>query len=259
MATVKKNRLDVELVARQLTPSREKAVALIMAGEVLVDGQVAHKADKKVTAASNIEIKERYPFVSRGAFKAKKAFEAFDIDPAGMKALDIGISTGGFSDYMLQQGAEIVTGVDVNIQQVDFNLTKNPRLRLVKKNARYLEKEDVGYEPDIITMDLSFISITKILPQLAAFPGARVVSLIKPQFESEKYKIGKGGIVRDHSQRIQILLDLKHKIEALNFSVVGFTDSGIRGRKGNQEYFFLIEYGVKAPFDDKIIIDGTEV
>lgn len=259
MVTVKKNRLDVELVARQLAPSREKAAALIMAGEVLVNGQVAHKADKKVTAESAVEIKEKYPFVSRGAFKAKKAFEAFGIDPSGLKTLDIGISTGGFSDYMLQQGAEFVTGVDVNIQQVDFNLSKNPRLRLVKKNARFLEKEDVGYDPAIITMDLSFISITKILPQLKVFPGARIVSLIKPQFESEKYKIGKGGIVRDRSQRIQILLDLKHKIEALRFSVVGFTDSGIRGRKGNQEYFFLIEYGGKPSINDKIIVDGTEV
>ena len=259
MAAIKKNRLDAELVVRQLAPSREKAVALVMAGEVLVDGQMAHKADKKVTAESKIEIKEKYPFVSRGAFKAKKAFESFAIDPSGLKALDIGISTGGFSDYMLQNGAEAVTGVDVNIQQVDFNLTKNPRLRLVKKNARYLEKTDVEYEPDIITMDLSFISIIKILPQLTAFPAARIVSLIKPQFESEKYKIGKGGIVRDRSQRIQILLDLKHKIEALGFAVKGFTDSGIRGRKGNQEYFFLMEYGNKTTFDDKIIIDGTEI
>jgi len=259
MGPLKKNRLDAEMVARELAPSREKAVALIMAGEVLVDGQTAHKADKKVTADSAIEIKERYPFVSRGAFKVKTAFEAFAIDPAGLKALDIGISTGGFSDYMLQHGVEAVTGVDVNIQQVDCNLAKNPRLRLLKKNDRYLEREDVDYEPDLITMDLSFISITKILPRLTVFPGARIVSLIKPQFESEKYKIGKGGVVRDLNQRIEILLDLKHKIEALGFAVVGFTDSGIKGRKGNQEYFFLIEYGNKASIDDTIISNETEL
>ncbi len=259
MGTVKKNRLDAEMVARQLALSREEAIALIMAGEVLVDGQVAHKADIKVTAESGIEIKEKYPFVSRGAFKVQKAFEAFAIDPAGLKTLDIGISTGGFSDYMLQHGAMTVTGVDVNIQQVDFNLAKNPRLRLLKKNARYLEKEDLEYEPDLITMDLSFISITKILPRLAVFPRARIVSLIKPQFEAEKYKIGKGGVVRDPDQRIGILLDLKHKIEALHFAVLGFTDSGIKGRKGNQEYFFLMEYGNKASFDDTIITHGTEI
>jgi 23S rRNA (cytidine1920-2'-O)/16S rRNA (cytidine1409-2'-O)-methyltransferase len=256
---LKKNRLDKELVERGLTVSREKGVALIMAGEVVVDGQIVYKADRQVTADSTIEIKKRYPYASRGGIKIEKAFERFAIDTKGLKAVDIGISTGGFSDYMLQHGAARVTGVDVNIDQVDYRLRQDGRLSLLKKNARFLERGDIDYEPDLITVDLSFISVTKVLPVLKVFKEAKILCLVKPQFESEKYRVGKGGVVRDSERRLNILLTLKNRIEALGYGVLAFTEAGVKGRKGNREYFFLLGYGNKVSIDDKIVADAIKV
>ncbi|MCP5106565.1 MAG: TlyA family RNA methyltransferase [bacterium] len=248
-----KKRLDEEAVNRDLAPSLEKAKAFIMAGEILVDGQVVYKADTKVTAGDTIEIKEKSPYVSRGAAKIDAAFKEFAIAVKGMKVIDIGISTGGFTDYMLQRGAEIAAGVDVNIQQVDDRLKKDNRLLLIKKNARRLEPGDIPFQPQLITMDVSFISITKILPALSSFPGARVLSLIKPQFEARKEDVPKGGIIREKEKRIEILLELKKKIGLLNYGVIGFTPAGARGRKGNREYFFLLEYGKKHSISDTMV------
>jgi 23S rRNA (cytidine1920-2'-O)/16S rRNA (cytidine1409-2'-O)-methyltransferase len=177
----------------------------------------------------------------------------------GLKVLDIGISTGGFSDCLFQCGAAEICGVDVNISQVDYGLRQDPRLHLLKKNARFLKKEDIPFEPDLIIMDLSFISITRILPVLAVFAKARILSLIKPQFEAPKGSVGKGGVVRDRQQRLQILLKLKHEIESLDFAVLGCTPSGIKGKKGNQEYFFLLQHGKKYSIDDKMISDAHEI
>ncbi|MCP4148821.1 MAG: TlyA family RNA methyltransferase [bacterium] len=254
-----KNRLDIELVNRNLSPSKERAQALIMAGDIRVNQQVIYKADTPVACDALIEVKEKSPFVSRGADKIAKAFETFNIDVKGRKTLDIGISTGGFSDYMLQKGAEIAAGVDVNINQVDFKLHKNKKLTLIKANARHLEKKDIPFEPDIITIDVSFISITKILPALTVFKKAKILTLIKPQFEVKKENVEKGGIVRDKNKRIEILLDLKYKIEEMNYAVKGFTTAGLKGRKGNQEYFFLLEYGKKESINDKMITDENEI
>lgn len=244
---------------RRLVISREKGVAQIMAGEILVNGQVVYKPDQKVAADSEIEIKKRYPYVSRGAFKIKKAFEDFLIEMTGLKVLDIGISTGGFTDYMLQQGAAAVTGVDVNIDQVDYRLRQDKRVTLVKKNARFLNAEDIAFEPDLITMDLSFISVAKILPALQVFKDARIICLVKPQFESEKYKVGKGGVVRERERRLKILMDLKERIETLTYAVLAVTEAGVKGRKGNREYFFLLEYGNKVSINDKILADAVKL
>jgi 23S rRNA (cytidine1920-2'-O)/16S rRNA (cytidine1409-2'-O)-methyltransferase len=254
----KRHRLDVEAVARGLVESVEKARALIMAGDVLVNGQVVYKADTKVTEDQVLQIKEKFPYASRGALKIEKAFEEFGIDLSGIKALDIGISTGGFSDYMLKKGAEIVAGVDVNIQQVDHQLKQHPRLKLIKANARHLTREQVGFEPGLITMDVSFISITKVLPALSQFKEARILSLVKPQFEAKPNEVDKGGIVRDPLTRIQVLLRLKQRLEELNYAVTGFTAAGVKGRKGNREYFFLLEYGKKTCINDKMVADAIE-
>lgn len=254
-----KNRLDLELVQRGLVPSREKAKAMVMAGDVLVDGQVAYKADKPVTEANNIEIKEKFPYASRGGLKIEKAFQDFNIDLKGVKALDVGISTGGFTDYMLKQGAIFVAGVDVNIQQVDYHLQQDKRVKLIKANARNLIPEQVGFEPDVISIDVSFISITLILPALAAFKNATIVSLVKPQFEADRKKVGKGGVIRDTERQAEIVIELKHRIEELNYGIMGFTFAGVKGRKGNQEFFFLLRYGKPSSINDKIITDAIEL
>lgn len=254
-----KNRLDAAVVERGLVPSREKARAFIMAGEVRVDGQVVFKPDKRVSAQNRIEIKRKYPYVSRGAFKIEKAFNDFSLPIKGRTFLDIGISTGGFADYVLKHGAASVVGVDVNTDQVDYNLRKNPRLRLLKMNARNLKQGDIDFEPDVIIIDVSFISVTKILPALSIFKNAQVLILVKPQFEAERREVGRGGLVKARQKRVEILLRLKKKLEALDFSVIGCTPAGIKGRKGNQEYFFLVKYGKNSSINDKIVDDAVEV
>jgi 23S rRNA (cytidine1920-2'-O)/16S rRNA (cytidine1409-2'-O)-methyltransferase len=149
--------------------------------------------------------------------------------------------------------------VDVNISQVDYGLRQNPRLHLLKKNARFLKKDDIPFEPDLIIMDLSFISITSVLPVLAVFRKARILTLVKPQFEAPRGSVGKGGVVRDREQRRHILLKLKHEIENMGFAVLAWTTAGIKGRKGNQEYFFLLQNGKKKSLDDKMISDAHEI
>ncbi len=251
--------MDIETVNRGLVPAIEKARAMIMAGEVLVDGQVVIKADTRITKTQVLSLKEKLPYASRGALKIENAFNSFGITPKGLKALDIGISTGGFSDYMLKNGAAHVVGVDVNIQQVDQQLRNNPKLTLIKENARLITPQLIGIEPDIITIDVSFISIARILPALTPFKNARIISLIKPQFEAKPWDVDEGGIVRDPQKRMQTLLHLKQQIEALDFSITGFTSSGIKGRKGNREYFFLLEYRKKASINDTIITDAIKL
>lgn len=259
MKVRKKSRLDEALVLRGLAVERENASALIMAGEVRVNGQVQIKADYQVAAEDKIGIQKEHPYVSRGAFKLAKAIDAFAIAVPGLKILDLGISTGGFSDYLLKCGAAAIIGVDVNTAQVDYNLRQDPRLHLIKKNVRFLQKEDIPFEPELIIMDLSFISITLILPVLTVFAKAKILALVKPQFEAAKGQVGKGGVVREPEKRLAIVRQLKNRIENMHFSVSGFTPAGLKGKKGNQEYFFLLEYGKKKSIDDTMINDAVEI
>jgi 23S rRNA (cytidine1920-2'-O)/16S rRNA (cytidine1409-2'-O)-methyltransferase len=259
MAKSEKLRLDQALLLRGLAPDLKEAQAMVMAGSVFLDGQKAGTPDRRVTSASTIEIKGKKPYVSRGALKIAKAIEGLGIAVPGLKVLDIGISTGGFSDYLLQHGAAEVLGVDVTISQVDPRLSADPRLRLLRKNARFLKNEDVPFDPDLVVMDLSFISITAVLPVLAGFPRARVLALVKPQFEAARGKVGKGGVIRDREQRLAILLRLKRQIEGLDYAVLGCTRAGVRGKKGNQEYFFLLARGKKNSIDDTMISDADEI
>lgn len=247
------------MLARGLAAGREKAAALIMAGDVLVNGQVQTKADRPISGADAIAIQKKHPFVSRGAFKLAKAIKDFAIAVPGLKVLDIGISTGGFSDYLLKCGADAVSGVDVNIAQVDYGLRLNPRLQLLKKNARFLQKGDIPFEPDLIIMDLSFISITVVLPALSVFAKAKILSLVKPQFEAAKGQVGRGGVIRDPETRRDIVLQLKKRVENMGFAVSGFTSAGLKGKKGNQEYFFLLEYGKNKSINDTIITNAAAI
>lgn len=246
-------RLDVALVERGLAPSREKARAIIMAGEVMLNGQRCDKAHRKVDAGDGIEIRERYPFVSRGAYKLERALTEFRLDPLGKVILDIGVSNGGFADLMLQRGARHVVGVDVNVDQVDWKLQRDGRVTLLKRNARYLKESEVDPPPDIITMDLSFISVSKVVERMSVWPRAVILCLIKPQFEAERHRVHKGGVVRDENERLEILMLVRSRLEALNWWVTGVCPAGIKGRRGNQEYFFRLEYG-KAPGVDATIL-----
>ncbi|MGE5343613.1 MAG: TlyA family RNA methyltransferase [Candidatus Omnitrophota bacterium] len=250
-----KRRLDDDVVFRGIAPSKEKAGAFIMAGDILVDGQVVYKPDRTVTEDNRIERKEKFSYASRGALKIENAFRVFGITMEGLDALDIGISNGGFTDYMLAHGARLVTGVDVNIQQVDNRLRQDARVRLIKANARHLTPEQIGYEPDVITIDVSFISVTKILPAFVWFTKSKIIALIKPQFEARREQVGKGGVIRQLDRHVDVILDLKKRIEDLRYGITGFVPAGVKGRKGNQEYFFLLEYGKNSTINDRIITD----
>jgi 23S rRNA (cytidine1920-2'-O)/16S rRNA (cytidine1409-2'-O)-methyltransferase len=259
MAAVKKSRLDQALLLRGLAPDLKKAQALVMAGAVFLDGQKADKPDRRVSPETRIEIREKKPYVSRGGLKIAKAIAKLAIAVPGLKVLDIGISTGGFSDYLLQHGAAEILGVDVTVSQVDSRLSADPRLRLLQKNARFLKREDVPFDPDLVVMDLSFISITAVLPVLADFPRAKVLALVKPQFEAERGRVGRGGVVRDPQERLGILLRIKRRIEDLDFAVLGCCPAGIKGKKGNQEYFFLLQRGKNNSISDTMISDADAV
>jgi len=240
MAMKEKNRLDQALLLRGLARDLKEAQALIMAGEARVNGQKADRPDIRVAVSDALAIQRNRPFVSRGAAKIEKAVRDFAIRVPGLKVLDVGISTGGFSDFLLQHGAGEVLGVDVTISQVDSGLRRDPRLRLLEKNARFLRREDVPFVPDLVVMDLSFISITAVLPVLAAFPEASVLALVKPQFEAARGKVGKGGVVRDPAER-QATVD---KVTAFardhGFTVVGTTESPVVGPAGNVEFLGLL-------------------
>jgi len=246
-------RLDAAMAARGLAPSREKAQALIMAGEVMVNGQRCDKAHYRVEDADRIEVRERYPYVSRGAFKLQRALDDFGVDPRGKVVLDVGVSNGGFTDLMLQLGARHVVGVDVNIAQVDCKLRNDPRVTLVKCNARYLESRSIDPPPDIITMDLSFISITKVVERFSIWPRVLIISLIKPQFEAERHRVHKGGVIRSAEERLAVLRNVRERLERLNWWVTAACPAGVKGRRGNQEYFFRLEYGNPPGMDAKIL------
>ena len=255
----KKSRLDRTLLERGLARDLKEAQALVMAGEVWVNGRKEDKPGRPASAGDAVEVRANRPYVSRGALKIARAVEELAIAVPGLKVLDIGISTGGFSDYFLQRGAAEVFGVDVTISQVDSRLGANPRLRLLEKNARFLKKEDVPFAPDLIVMDLSFISITAVLPVLRSFPQARILALVKPQFEAPRGGVGSGGVIRDREARRSILLHLKRRIEDLDYAVAGWCAAGVRGRRGNQEYFFLLRQGKKDSIDDRMIGDAEEI
>lgn len=253
----KKNRLDLELVNRGLAPSRETAQAMIMAGEIRVDGQLADKAATCILEENEITIQTRALYASRGALKIEKAVKDFALDVRAMQIMDVGISNGGFSDFLLQNGAAGVTGVDVTISQVNERLQKDPRVRLIEKNARYLEPRDIETTPDLIVVDLSFISVLKVLPALRPF-NAPILLLVKPQFEAPKGRVGKKGVVRGDAQRIEILVQVKRDIEMLNFRICDLTPAGITGKKGNQEYFLLLDKGAERSMEDTDFINKLE-
>lgn len=233
-----KGRLDRLLVERGLVESTEKAQALIMAGDVLLNGQKAQKAGQAVAADARVEVARPARFVSRGGFKLAAALENFHIDVRDKVGLDVGASTGGFTDCLLQAGALRVHAVDVGAGQLDWKLRQDPRVILhANLNARNLTFEDIGELAAILVCDVSFISVTKILPNAAALlqPNGEMVVLVKPQFEVRRGQVGAGGIVRDAELHATACRRIEDAIRALGFQTE-LIPSPILGTEGNQEF-----------------------
>jgi 23S rRNA (cytidine1920-2'-O)/16S rRNA (cytidine1409-2'-O)-methyltransferase len=251
-----KQRLDVLLVERELCDSRQQAQRLIQAGEVTVNREIVDKPGTAVATSAEITIKARSPFVSRGGEKLVKALATFGISVAERICLDGGISTGGFTDCLLQAGAKLVYGIDVGYGQVDWRIRNDPRVVLKERtNLRYLTPADLYPEgatlPDLGVADLSFISLTKVLPTLWQLlqPPREVLLLVKPQFEVGREKVGKKGVVRDVGDRAGAVLQVLNAAKSLNWEYRGLTWSPITGPAGNIEYLLWLDQGsgVLAP------------
>jgi 23S rRNA (cytidine1920-2'-O)/16S rRNA (cytidine1409-2'-O)-methyltransferase len=256
-------RIDEVIVERGLLPSRTLAKSFILEGKVLVNGEAVLKASSIVGEADKIEILEPRRFVSRGGVKLEFALNFFAVDVNNKIALDVGASTGGFTDCLLKRGSSRVYSVDVGTGQLDYSLRNDQRVVVLENtNARYLSKEKVSTYVDIVVMDVSFISIIKILPALNGVikDDSKIISLIKPQFEGEQ-KFTRKGIVRNPDFHKTILRSLASKIAELNYVVTNATYSPIRGVKGNIEFFFQIEKQgslVNLSLIDKIVNEAWE-
>jgi 23S rRNA (cytidine1920-2'-O)/16S rRNA (cytidine1409-2'-O)-methyltransferase len=240
-----KVRLDKLLLDRKLVPSRERAQALIIAGKILVNDQKIEKAGAPVD--EDVEIRmlgEDLKYVSRGGLKLEKALDHWKIDVTGKICLDVGASTGGFTDCLLQRGAGQVIAVDTGRGQINFRLRNDPRVRLLEKtNARYLKREQIGSTVDCVAMDVSFISATLVLPAVleAAAPKAIVV-LVKPQFEVGREKVGKGGIVKDLSAQLGAVEKVRATLATLGGLDTVVIDSPILGAEGNREFLLHAKF-----------------
>lgn len=243
---MKKQRIDKLLVERGLAESREIAQAYLMAGKVLVNDQPITKAGQQVEVEAALRLKgEAIPFVGRGGFKLQGALAQFKISVAGKLCMDIGASTGGFTDVLLQGGASFVYAIDVGHNQLHYSLRTDPRVRCLEGvNFRHATLELTGSYVDLAVIDVSFISLTLILPPLFPFlvKGGQCVALVKPQFEAGREKVGKGGLVKDEKDRLETLEKIKKAARALGFEVMGEVQASIQGKKsGNQEWLLWLK------------------
>ncbi|MBQ1821283.1 MAG: TlyA family RNA methyltransferase [Clostridia bacterium] len=240
-----KIRLDVEMVSRGLCPSREKARALILAGEVRVNGVRAEKAGQEIAPDAEVTVVEdAIPFVSRGGLKLDKAVKTFPINLRGRVCADIGASTGGFTDVMLKNGANHVYAIDVGYGQLDWSLRNDPRVTVMERtNARFMTPEWFREPITFASIDVSFISLRLILPPLfdSLSDTGEVVALIKPQFEAGRSEIGKNGVVRDAAVHERVIRDMLSFADGTGFSVLGLSFSPITGPKGNIEYLLYMQ------------------
>ena len=258
---MQRERIDKLLVDRGLADSRTKAQALVMAGAVLVDEQLIHKPSELFSHDANIRIKESATqrYVSRGGIKLEAALRGFNIDVNSLVCLDVGASTGGFTDCLLQHGASRVVALDVGHNQLDWKIRNNPRVEVREEvNARHLAPSDFKDKFDLITIDVSFISLTKILPALVPLltRSGRIIALIKPQFEVGKGEVGKGGIVKDPSQHQRVITKVNAAAESFGVKVSGVIESPIKGADGNVE--FLALYVSEALTEPRTLESGTK-
>ncbi|RME64320.1 MAG: TlyA family RNA methyltransferase [Nitrospirae bacterium] len=241
----KKQRIDILLVEKGLIESRQKARALIMAGAVFVNGQPAQKPGQLVSLDAEIEIKETIPYVSRGGLKLEEALREFNVDVKDKVAMDIGASTGGFTDCLLQHGARRVYAVDVGYGQLHWNIRQDPRVVVLERtNIRYLPKEKIPEEMDLITIDVSFISLEKVLPKAKEFlkQGGEVLALVKPQFEVGPEDVDRGGVVKDEKKRQKAVERVIEFSKTLGFQPLGQMACSVHGqKKGNVEYFVYLK------------------
>jgi 23S rRNA (cytidine1920-2'-O)/16S rRNA (cytidine1409-2'-O)-methyltransferase len=244
-----RERLDVLVVERGLAATRERARALILAGQVRVDGTVVSKAGAQVAAGAPIELLQPdHPYVSRGGLKLAHALDVFGIDPAGAVALDVGASTGGFTDVLLRRGAAHVVALDVGHGQIDWKLRNDARVTVVERvNARALaaDRLPAGFRLfAVITMDVSFISLKQVLPAIAPLlePGGSLVTLVKPQFEAGRSEVRRGGIVSDPAVQTRVVEAVAAAADTLGLSRVATVESPITGAEGNREFFLHLRH-----------------
>lgn len=254
----KKLRLDLLLVERGIFSTRNRARAEIMAGNVFVDGKKSDKPGQSISYHAEVEVrKDSNPYVSRGGLKLKKALGEFKIDLRNKIALDIGASTGGFTHCMLDYGAAMIYAVDVGYGQLAWELRKDPRvLNMERLNARYLKREDLPQLPDFATIDVSFISLEKILPSAAALDVSEIICLIKPQFEASPAKVGKKGVVRDRAVHEEVIIKIVKCALNLSYRVGGITFSPLKGPQGNIEYLlYLLKSGLDGNPGDTAAVE----
>lgn len=253
---VEKERLDVLLVQQGLANSRELAKAYIMAGNVYVDGQKEDKAGTKVAVTAKIEVKgNQMKYVSRGGYKLEKAMDVFGIRLNGKICLDIGASTGGFTDCMLQNGASKVYAIDVGYGQFAWKLRNDERVVCLEKtNVRYVTHEQVPDEGDFASIDVSFISLTKVLPAVLGVLGEKgqLVCLIKPQFEAGREKVGKKGVVRDSSVHREVIEMIVEYVRTQSLGILGLDFSPIKGPEGNIEYLIYLDKSRSGMHEDEV-------
>jgi 23S rRNA (cytidine1920-2'-O)/16S rRNA (cytidine1409-2'-O)-methyltransferase len=252
---VRRVRLDTLLSDRGLFDSRSRAAASVLAGDVLLlpDRRRADKPGQMVPEDVELEVAARPAFVSRGGVKLANALDAVGLDVSGARALDVGASTGGFTDCLLQRGVEHVVALDVAYGELDWRLRTDDRVTVIERaNARSLTAEALPYRPEVIVIDVSFISLAKVLPAVLACAAARYdcLALVKPQFEVGRAQVGKGGVVRDASLRRRALVDVGEAARSLGAAVLGYASSGLPGPKGNLETFVWLAEAPRGGIDD---------
>lgn len=242
---IKKERIDRLLVRKGVVESREQAQLLIAQGVVQVGGRSVLKSSTQVQANAALHLVDaKIPYVSRGGLKLEGALKVFDIDPSNKRVMDVGSSTGGFTDCLLQRGAAKVFAVDVGYGQLAWRLRKDPRVVCLERtNIRYLDPRSLPGPVDLVTIDVSFISLKKVLLKILEIlkPGGSVLALVKPQFEVGKGEVGRGGIVKERALHERVIQDITAFAQSLGFTPLGYTTSPVPGKKGNVEYFIHLK------------------
>ncbi len=248
-----KVRLDVLVVDRGLAPSRERARALVLAGQVLVNGRIAPKAGTAVPADAGVSLlRPDHPYVGRGGIKLAHALDTFAVSVSGREALDIGASTGGFTDVLLQRGAARVVALDVGHGQLDWKLRNDPRVFVIERlNARMLQPADLPGRVDVVTIDVSFISLREIFPRVPPLlrRAADVVALVKPQFEAGRREVGRKGVIRDPQVQMRVVAQATKAAAEVGLTRIAMTESPITGDTGNREFFLHLRQ-TEDPADD---------